>query len=400
MNENISKVRKYFGLKEDRREFSLLSQQEKGLVSCGHEIVKKYEAQKANSIVDEKKRREFKEMLGGVEADKSYDEENKKFLLALTKYAAQKAGYDVSNFTLEAVKNPMLTNKAIFKETFNAVIAQVMTPIIPALVSAAFIEMADVANVGFGDNSRFLVRSNDTFYVTHAAEGVLMGSTQRLYNKELTVSATDYSIKTTVNWYQVASGLFDFGDFIDRVGQSYAAYISTMVVQAITSDIATNISASSPYFTNGFTTQKFTSLVDRLSAANGGAKINAFGTLSALSAIIPNQIGLQYGLGEQWSKVGYLYTYMDTNLIRVPEVLLPNTVNTNALFGVPNDTVWLFAEGGYKPVKLLFEGQAITKDYDPMESADMEMGIEVKMKIGQGFVAASKYGAITGVSLS
>ncbi|WP_297419560.1 hypothetical protein [Clostridium sp.] len=397
---NVSQIRKYFNLKEDRKEFSILSQEEQKLVTFGHKIAKLYQVQKAKSITDENKKARFQNILGNEKVEENYDELNRQYMLALCKYAASKTGADVSNFTIEAVKNPMLTKKTAFKETFNAVIAQVLTPVVPALVSAAFMDMADIANVGFGDNAIFRVRSNDTFYVTRAAEGVLSGTVQRLYNKELTLSATDYSIKTAVDWYQVASGVYDFGYFVDRIGQSFAAYVSTMVVQALTADINANITPSSPYFTNGFTTAKWSTLVDRLSAANASNNITAFGTLSALSAIIPSQIGLQYGLGEEWTQVGHLLNYFGVDLVRVPEVLLPNTVNTTALFGIPNDTVYLFADGGYKPVKLLFEGTAITNEIDPMGSADKEMGLEVVMKIGQGFVAASKYGAITGMTLS
>lgn len=399
-SNNIAQVRKYFNLKEDREGFSCLSEEAKKLVSLGHKVVKVYEMQKAKTITNEAKREQFKSMIGNVEDVNDYDELNKKYMFALCKYAAKETGADVSNFTIEAVKNPQLTGKTAFKETFEAVIAQVMTPIVPALVSAAFIDMADVKNVGFGDTGVFRVRSNDTFYVTHTAEGVLSGTVQRLYNKEFTVNATDYSIKTTVDWYQVASGIYDFGYFIDRVGQSFASYVSMMVIQAITTDINNNIGISSPYFTNGFTTAKWSTLIDRLSAANGGGDITAFGTLSALSPIIPNQIGLQQGLGQEWSSVGHLVNYFGVDLVRVPEILLPNTVNTSAIFGVPNDTVYLFANGGYKPVKLLFEGTAVTKETNPTESSDKELGLEVTMKIGQGFVAASKYGAITGMTLA
>ena len=75
-------------------------------------------------------------------------------------------------------------------------------------------------------------------------------------------------------------------------------------------------------------------------------------------------------------------------------------MNTTALFGVPSDTVYIFADGGYRPVKLVFEGQAVTIDIIPTEAPDKQMGISVTMKMGMGFTAASKFGAITGVTLA
>ena len=384
-------VRHYFGLNEISPAFQSLSNEEKAMVSQGHSIVKMYEADKAKKYSN----KNFASILDDVKIDGRM-EANNKFMEALVRYSLNKAGVDTTNFTMKDIANPNLHNRTLFKETFNAVVAQILTPIVPAIVSATFMDFADVSNVNWGDTGRFIVRSNDTYYVTRIAEGVLTGSTQRLYNKELTVNAEPYSIKTTIDWYQVAAGLFDFGYFVDRIGYSYSNYVTEMIVQAISSDITTNIGNSSPYFTNGFTTAKWATLVDKLEAANGGAQISAFGTRSALATVIPSQQGLQFGLGEQWASVGHVYDYFDVPLIRIPEILLPNTVNTSAAFGIPNDTIYMFAAGGYKPVKLVFEGQAVTKDFVPTESADKEMGVEVTMRFGQTFVAASKYGAITG----
>jgi hypothetical protein len=388
-------VKHYFGLNEINPSFQALTSDEKVLVKEGHKIAKMYQLAKATKSDN----KDFMSVLDDVKTE-GYNDANGKFVEAIVRYSLDKAGVDTTNFTMDQIRNPQLNSKTIFRETFNAVIAQILTPMTPAIASATFSSFADTANVNWGETARFIVRSNDTFYVTRIAEGVLTGTTQRLYNRELTVNPESYSIKTTVDWYHVAAGLFDFGHFVDRIGVSFNAYITQMIVQAISSDITTNINASSPYFTNGFTTAKWASLVDKLEAANGGAQVSAFGTRAALAAVIPNQVGLQMGLGEEWASAGHIYDYFGVPLVRIPEILLPNTVNTTALVGIPESTIYLFASAGYKPVKLVFEGQAVTKDFIPTETADKEMGVEVTMRMGQTFVSASRYGAITSVSLS
>lgn len=397
MNSNF---KKYFSLDLSRPQYKVLSDAEKTLVKTGFKLVKQYAAQKAKSA----SKKTFLELLDNVEVD-GYKALNDKFTEKLVKYSLSKAGVDTSEFNIRDIANPMLHNKQAFKENFNAVLAQIMTPIVPALISAEFMDWADVANIAYGDTARFVVRSNDIFYVTRIAEGIRDGSVQRLYNDELTVNPEPYDVKTTVDWYQLAAGVFDLGEFVYKVGVSFNAFISEMIINAITADIKANIGVSIPYFTNGFTTQKFTTLVDRLSAANGGAHIKAYGTLPALSAVIPSGAAgstianMQMELGEEWAKVGHVGKYMGVDLVRIPPILLPNTVNTSALFGIPSDTVFLFADGGYKPVKLVFEGQAVTIDIIPTESPDKECGLDISMRIGMTFVAASKYGAITGVTL-
>lgn len=386
-------IKKYFSLNKADARFSALTDEEKLLVEAGFEVVKQYVARKAQNS----ERKSFAELL----ADVKIDTENTNDLTVekMVKYSLEKAGVDVSNFELKDIANPMLHNKVVFKETFNNILSQIITPVIPAMISAEFMDFADIANIGWGDTARFQVKSNDIYYVTRIAEGVLTGSVQRVYNDELTVNPEPYNIKTTVDWYQVAAGIFDLGDFVYRIAISFSAYVTQMIVNAITAYITAN--ASTAYVVNGFSTLTFTRLAEILKAANNGARIRAYGTLAALSAIIPEAsayAGLREGLGVEWSKVGYIGVYKDVDLMRIPQILLPNTVNTTPLIGIPDTTVYLMADGGNKPVKLVFEGSAVTIDIIATESPDKEMGISVTNRMGMTFVAASKMGAVTGLN--
>lgn len=386
-------IKKYFSLNKADARFSALTDEEKLLVEAGFEVVKQYIAKKAQKS----ERKSFAELLSDVKIDGEND--NDLIVEKMVKYSLEKAGVDVSNFELKDIANPMLHNKVVFKETFNNILSQIITPIIPAMISAEFMDFADIANIGWGDTARFQVKSNDIYYVTRIAEGVLNGSVQRVYNDELTVNPEPYNIKTTVDWYQVAAGIFDLGEFVYRIGISFSAYVTQMVIDAITNYITAN--ASTSYVVNGFSTLTFARLAEILRAANGGARVRAYGTLAALSTIIPEAsayTGLREGLGEEWSKVGYIGVYKDVDLMRIPQILLPNTVNTTPLVGIPDTTVYLMADGGHKPVKLVFEGSAITIDIIPTESPDKEMGISVTHRMGMTFVAASKMGAVTGLN--
>lgn len=386
-------IKKYFSLNKADARFSALTDEEKLLVEAGFEVVKQYIAKKAQKS----ERKSFAELLSDVKIDG--ENTNDLTVEKMVKYSLEKAGVDVSNFELKDIANPMLHNKVVFKETFNNILSQIITPVIPAMISAEFMDFADIANIGWGDTARFQVKSNDIYYVTRIAEGVLTGSVQRVYNDELTVNPEPYNIKTTVDWYQVAAGIFDLGDFVYRIAISFSAYVTQMIVNAITAYITAN--ASTAYVVNGFSTLTFTRLAEILKAANNGARIRAYGTLAALSAIIPEAsayAGLREGLGVEWSKVGYIGVYKDVDLMRIPQILLPNTVNTTPLIGIPDTTVYLMADGGNKPVKLVFEGSAITIDIIATESPDKEMGISVTNRMGMTFVAASKMGAVTGLN--
>lgn len=386
-------IRRFYSINTSNKAFSLLDNDQKALVESGLKVVKQYMAEK-----NKETKKEIFSALNDPEVANRM-ELNNLTVEKIAKYSAKKAGFNTSEFTIENISDPNVHNNRMFKETFAAVIAQILTPVIPAMISTEFMDLADVANIGWGDTARFKINSNDTYFVTRLAEGVLNGSVQRVYNNEITVNPEPYNITTAVDWYQVAAGLFDIGDFAYRIGVSYNAYITQMIIQAIGANITKN--ASTSYIVNGFSTTTFAKLAEILRAANGGAKVHAYGTLAALSAVIPSgttNANLQVGLGEEWAKVGHLGRYMDVDLIRIPQILLPNTVNTTPLVGIPDNTIYMFAQGGYKPVKLVFEGSAFTHDIVPTEAPDKEMGVSLTLRMGTTFVAASKYGAITGIT--
>lgn len=390
----MANIRQFYALNTSDKNFSMLDDEQKALVEGGFKVAKQYMAER---MKDSKK--DLFAAINDTTID-SRKELNDMVVEKIAKYSAKRAGgINVENFALADVANPNVHNDPIFKRTFAAVLAQIMTPVVPAMISTSFMDFADVANIGWGDTARFKVNSNDTFFVTRLAEGILHGSVQRTYNNEITVNPEPYNIMTAVDWYQVAAGMFDLGEFVYKVGISYNAYITQMVIQAIGANITAN--AGTSYIVNGFSTSTFVKLAEILRAANGGAKIRAYGTLAALSNVIPSgttNANLQMGLGEEWARVGHLGTFMDVDLVRIPQILLPNTVNTTPLTGIPDSTIYLFAEGGYKPVKLVFEGSALTTDIVPTEAPDKEMGISLTLRMGTTFIAASKYGAITGVS--
>lgn len=384
-------IRKFYSLSDStNKNFSLLDDEQKVLVESGFKVVKQYMAEHYKDT--------HKDVFAALNDSEIGDRMalNNLTVEKIAKYSAKRAGFNVENFSIKDVANPNVRNNRTFKETFAAVLAQIMTPIVPAMISTEFMNLADVANIGWGDTARFIVNSNDTFYVNRLAEGIRDGSVQRLYNDELVVNPEPYNITTAVDWYQVAAGMWDLGNLVYKVGVSYNAYICQMIIGAIHSNI--NQNAGNAYFVNGYTTVKFAKLAELLRAANGGARVQAYGTLSALSQVIPeaaNIINMQMGIGDEWSHVGHLYRYMDVDLVRIPQIVLPNTVNSTPLVGVPDNMIYMFAAGGYRPVKIVFEGSAFTYDIVPTQVPDKEMGLSLTLRMGATFVAASKFGAIT-----
>lgn len=400
----MGSVRKYFTLRTNTRDFRELNSDEKNLVEAGFELAKQY-------FIDKTKNSGRKDMADVLSMDtqvSKYSQDNRKFMSSLMKTCLSAGNVDIKSYVNEdgdldmSVVSYRRNRNTAFREKFAAIVAQVITPVVPAMVSANFMNVMDIAHIGYGDTARFIAKNNDIFYVTRQAEGILRGSNQRVYNDEITVNPEPYNLETWIDWYQVASGVFDFGDFVWRIALSFSNYISTMAINEISSVVKAGALANSPYFTTGFTDAKFATLTERVRAANGGTHVTGYGTLNALAAVLPEPARVQMyaDIGAEWTRVGHLTTYMDVDLFRMDQVLLPNTVNTTALFGIPSDMILFFADNGYRPLKLVFEGETFTLDLLPEKTPDKEQGISITTRMGTGFLVGSHFGGMTGVSLA
>jgi len=325
--------------------------------------------------------------------NEDYNKDNAQYLESFMQYCVKGTGYEWTG--LDMLKNPQITSDRDFAKRFTAVISQIITPVAPAVISERYMELAEVKQVGFGETGRFIVKSNDLFLVHDVAEGVQLGGIQRLYNNEITINPTPKQIFFDMNFYQVAAGIFDFGDWSMKVGVSFAGYIQKLIVNTFTQVITDLTAANSPYVAGGFSDPNFISVAQRVQAANNNSEVYCMGTLTALGTAIPTPIGLQYGLGEEIAKVGYLDRYKGVKLMEIEQAMIPGTINTTASLMIPNDVLYFIAMGQYKPIKVLFEGQNVTVETIPTQTADKTMGLSITMRLGVASVVGSKFGAIT-----
>jgi len=311
-----------------------------------------------------------------------------KFSVADTRYESMFETQGAALF-----KNPMVVRSQAVRENFNAVIAQIINAVAPEVTSARYAEfLAEVVQVGWGDTARFIVKSNELFKVNEVAEGINRGVLQPIYDDEYTVNCGTIEIATSVDWYPVAAGVFDWGDFALRAGRSFEGYIFLKIIAAMTSAVS---EVGAGYSASGLSNANWTALRERVRAANGGAAVYAIGTLGALGNVYPTVQGLQYGLGSEIAKEGFLDKYLNTPLIPVDNVLVPGTTNTSATLSIADNKIYFIAADSYRPVKVVFEGDSVTIENIPEETNDRTYGISIKMKVGISAIVGSKFGTLT-----
>lgn len=293
---------------------------------------------------------------------------------------------------LEALRDPHVTKNKDFLDNFDAVIAQIINPILPMVSNFDMVRfLADVRQIGYGDTARFIVRSNELYKVNEIAEGVNRGVLQPIHDDEVTVNPRPIEIAAEIDWYQMAAGVMDFGDWGLRVARSFEHYIFLKVVGALTSGIT---KLGTAYSATGFSNQNWTNLAQRVSAANGNSDVFAIGSLAALGNAVPTQAGLQYGLGEKIAEQGFLDRYLGTRLIVLDQALKFNTVNTTAEFALPNDMIYFLPVYGDKPVKLVYEGDNILVEREYTHTPDKTYRVRIQERVGVAAVVGSKIAAL------
>ena len=106
---------------------------------------------------------------------------------------------------LEMLKNPMVFGDMFFLHRFDTLLAQMITPVVPTVVASGFENLYDVTQVGWGDNAKYFVESNEMFIVNDAAMGIARGGVQTMFNTEYTVTAHKKEVAAYVDWYHVAA---------------------------------------------------------------------------------------------------------------------------------------------------------------------------------------------------
>lgn len=326
-------------------------------------------------------------MFSGVEVDKDYTDNNKVVIDNLLKYAAEAAG--ISNDS-ETLKSPRVRRDPVFSSKFFGVISQALPPVITSTVNYMFMEVSETRNIGWGDTQHFKVASKDIFTVNKTGNGLKRGAVQRLYSEDITVNPQGREVTVGMDWYQIVSGRYDIGEWMYRVGLSYATDITKLVYDQIDGAFAT---LPTPLQIAGFTDSAFIALSQRVKYANGGLPVYAMGTMSALASIIPSNDFLKMELGGEFASMGYLGRYKQVNLLEVPQIIVPGTVNTTLTFGI-DDTRVYFMGMGDKPVKIVFEGEAITKEEDVTSTADGQMIVSVQNRYDCKIATASVFGIL------
>lgn len=330
----------------------------------------------------------------GVQNRKEYEDMQNDVCANLVKYCVSGTRYE-ERFDaegLDLVMNPSVNGNRDFRENFDAVIAQVINATLPMTMSSRFADtFMDYRQIGFGDTARFIIDSNELYQVNELAEGIHRGALQPIYNNEVVVNPEPVEIAVSIDWYLLASRKFDIGVWAAKIARSFENYVLAKSIAALT---AATDGLGVGYVANGVDQKTYGTLAQRVSAANGGAAVYALGTSVALGQLLPNVVGLQYGLGNEMVKNGYLDRYLGTSVIAIDQAINAADLNSKATLMIPDDKIYLIAANSYKCLKIVQEGTDVSLTDLPEYTSDRTYTFSVKLRIGIKAILGSKHGVI------
>ena len=171
------------------------------------------------------------------------------------------------------------------------------------------------------------------------------------------------------------------------------------VVLSIESEIAIDIMAAvkdsfntltANFKENAYSETAFKKLAARVGAANGGAKAVAIGTELGLGTIMPTNDYLKMGLGETYSKIGFLPVFKNVPLIALAQKIDWSSVDYD--FALDDSYIYMISPQTQKLVQVVFEGGSLAIADGQFANSNLTQKVSLHKRWVVGLITNSKYG--------
>ena len=264
-----------------------------------------------------------------------------------------------------------------------AIISSLVDVVIPEVIAEEYYQFAEVKNGAFGDSFVFDVKSSDLFTVSKNGNARRHIAATKQFTGQVPVIPENRSITVSVDWYRVVSGKENLAEYAMKVALSFEAEIAKDIYAALSSSYST---LTANFREAAFTQEAFRKLANRVTAANGGAKCLAYGTNVALGNVLPTSDYLKFGLGENYTNVGYLPVFLNTPLMVINQKIDWSSIDSG--FSLADDEIFFISPGSQKLVRVCFEGET------QLANANMEQDITLQKRFKVAIVSNAKHGIL------
>ena len=279
-----------------------------------------------------------------------------------------------------------------------AVVNSLIDMIVPEVLDKSIGIYTEQRYGAMGDSFNFVVEPNDLFYVSKVGRDRRVSEFQKQFPGQTTIIPENRAISVSVNFYKVVCGKESLAKFVMKAVMSLEAQITKEVYIAFSTAMGQlpSSAVSGDLTATGWSADSAVAIAQRVEAFNGGATPVFLGTKLALSKILPAtgaaNSGYRYVIDSDYVKVGYLRNFYGYDAMEMRQVADWKSPYKTVL---DDKKIYVISPSTQKPVKLCYEGSAITRTYDFNDNADLESTTTINKSYGIGIATNAIAGLIT-----
>lgn len=268
-----------------------------------------------------------------------------------------------------------------------AVINKLVDMIIPDVVREDYMQIANTQTVGYGDSAVFDIKSGDLFTVVKNGNSRRHVEAQRQFTGQKALVPTNHTVTTEVDLYRVLAGKENHAEYAMKVVLSIESEIAIDIMAAVKDSFSV---LTANFKENAYSETAFKKLAARVGAANGGAKAVAIGTELGLGTIMPTNDYLKMGLGETYSKIGYLPVFKNVPLIALAQKIDWSSADYD--FALDDSYIYMISPQTQKLVQVVFEGGSLAIADGQFANSNLTQKVSLHKRWVVGLITNSKYG--------
>jgi hypothetical protein len=273
-----------------------------------------------------------------------------------------------------------------------AIMSEVMNVTIPNHIKQdEFIkEYAEFKSVPEGDSNEFVIPDATKLVVSRFSGGHWNIDRQKFQGKKVVSIPTQwYGVRMYEEWDRVIRGYSTVGEMFNKISESVADQISQNIYVAFN-----NTGSYLPgdfKVTGAFDKDLLLELADRVMAQTG-KRAKIVGTRPGLSLISD-------GIGDGWVSQRMADERNATGVTRfwegIPTVVLPQALISGTYDFRIDPKVVRVVPDGYKPIKVLYEGDPRIRSLEPKDNEDQTYEVQTQIKVGVAVVMPELFGEYT-----
>lgn len=265
-----------------------------------------------------------------------------------------------------------------------AVIEEALDVAVGTVITDQFDNLAEVRNIGLGDQFAFKIESPELFRVARIASGTNDLRRQKLAGRSFKVDTDWFGVKIYEELEMFVAGRVDWAKMVDKVAQSFAQDMGTRIYEAIASSYGV---LNATYGVTGtYDEDALFEMVQHVEAKSGKVA-TVWGTKKALRKVSKEAFQSE-DMKKSMNTVGRVGVVAGTSLMLLPQAHKLGTdefqIDDNMLIVIPE---------GEKIVKVVLEGESVIfETADAGTRNDQQMEYQLQKKFGVGVLQTATYG--------